>query len=249
MRKPLVLMLLCAALAAAAAWYAAPAGAVTSPLLSIYREETLVTTYYPTSKQETDELKYWVKGGRMRVDVAGRGDVTIVRPELNVVYMINTSRKIYSEASLDLYQRAGRATIAMLGADPTFQWTGRKKKIGAWQCREAVMAQDTGAAGERMKVIWWVTKDNLLNQQLLRQVMSITFGSPSDELANRFFQKLASLDGYPVQTETEIVSGNQGMRKVQTLNKLERRDIADSTFELPPGLTKVVVPVPPGYGG
>ena len=185
----------------------------------------------------------------MRTDAAEGADVTIVRPDLNLVYVINTKRRVYSESPLAVYQQAGRLTMTMLATDPAFQWTGRKKKIAAWSCREVVMAEETGANGDRIKTIWWVTKDPVLTVRLLRHLMTISFGDAIDELATRFYDKLDNVGGFPVQTETEATHGDKSLRRVQTLRKLERREIPDSTFELPPNLTKITVPLPPGFGG
>jgi len=220
-----------------------------TPRYSIYREEVAVTTYFPGFNQETATIKSWVKDEKMRSETADGTDVTIVRSDLDVIYMINMKRLVYSETPLAVYHRAGRLSMAMLAADLAYQWTGRKKKIGAWMCREVILAEQTGQAGERMKTIWWVTKDTLLDVRLLRHFMSITFGSQSDELSTRFYDKLENIDGYPVQTESEVTRGNQSMRKVQTLRKLERREIPDSMFDLPSGLTRITAPLPPGLGG
>ena len=214
--------------------------------LSLYREELMVTVHYPGGQQESEVIKSWIKGVKMRTDAGGGDDITIIRPDKNLVYNINKKRKEYTESPLSLYRKAAKLSMAMLGADPTYRWTNRKKKIGQWSCREVVVAEEDNEFGQKMKTTWWVSNDTGLDHTLLKQIMKITLGDDMDDATMRFFEKLTAIRGYPVQTESQVSHRGQIIKKIHTLRKLERREIPDSMFELPEGLTKIVVPVPEG---
>ncbi len=214
--------------------------------LSIYREETVVTSQYPSGQQTTAATRVWVKGPKMRTEVASSGEVTIVRADLDKVYMINAVRRIYSETPLAIYRKAQRVSLAMLGVDPTYTATNRERKIGHWKCREVVVAEQAGAGGDSLKTIWWMSDDPSLEKRLMRHVMSVSMGLDLDETNSRFFEKLAGIPGYPVQTETTMTHGGTTVKTVNTLQKMERREINDSQFELPEGLTKMNMPPPDG---
>jgi hypothetical protein len=226
-----------AALAASLAWAAGDS--------SFYREEQIVITQSPGGQQMTTLTKSWIKGVKMRTEASG-GDVTIVRPDLQKVYNINLLRKQYVESPYDMYRKAASLSLAVLGASPEYSWTNRKKKIGRWQCREVVVAEETGTGGERLKTIWWVSDDGDLDKSLFRRVLAIGVGDQPDASSKRFFDKLAGIPGYPVQTESSLTRGAQTIKTVNTLQKLERREVEDSLFDLPAGLTKIVVPTPEG---
>jgi hypothetical protein len=107
-----------------------------------------------------------------------------------------------------------------------------------------VLADETSASGDRMQTAWWVTQDIGLDRRVFRHVMTLTSGSDLTEAMARFFEKLANIDGFPVQTESSYTRAGVTYKTVNTLVKLEKREIKDEMFELPPGLTKVVVPLP-----
>jgi len=214
--------------------------------LSLYREEEIVTTQYPGEKQTTTVTRSWIKGVKMRTDTGDGVEISLIRPDQDKVYNINLQRKMYAESPLSVYRKAAKLSLAMLGNDPTYQWTGRQKKIGSWNCREGVVADETAPNGERMKTVWWVSQDVGMDKQLLRHIMSLTMGMELDESTLKAFEKLTNIPGYPVQTETSFTRGGFTLKTVQTLKKIERRTIEDKIFELPEGLTKLNVPVPEG---
>jgi len=214
--------------------------------LSLYREEELITVVYPGSEQSSTVTRSWIKGVKMRTDAEGGNDVTIIRPDLEMVYNINMQRKIYSETPISIYRRAAKLAMPMLAADPTYRVTGRNKKINNWNCREVIVAEETDQFGQKMKTVWWVSNDVGLEKKILRHIMAITFGTETDAMTMRFFEKMTNIDGYPVQTESSMTLRGQTVKKIQTLRKLEKQTIADKTFELPAGLTKINVPIPEG---
>jgi len=231
-------------LAVAGAW----AQTAVMPELSLYQEERVETINYPGGSQGTFTTKSWIKGVKMRTDALEGQDITIIRPDLGVVYNINGARKAYVETPLAIYRKASKQSIAMMaGGDITYRWTGRTKKIGKWSCREVVVSEESNSVGQEMKTIWWVSKDIGLNKQIYRHIMSIALGNEMDAATTKSLEKLTSIDGYPVQQETSIKHHDLTIKQIHTLNKLEQKPIEDSTFDLPSGLTKIAVPVPEGF--
>lgn len=246
MRKVMQIVLLLA-LAAGAIWpLVVQAGNDLVADLSLYREEVLVNVLYPGGEQSSTVTRSWIKGVKMRTDAESGSDITIIRPDLGLVYNINMKRKIYTESPLSIYRRAAKLAMPMLAADPTYRVTGRKKKINNWNCREVIVAEETDRFGQKMKTIWWVSNDVGLEKKILRHIMAITFGTEVDAMTIRFFEKLTNIDGYPVQTESSMTLRGQVIKKIQTLRKLKKMEIEDKMFELPEGLTKIKVPIPEG---
>ncbi len=245
MVKHLHLILALAALAVVAAAAVSLATTEVYNDISIYREEAVSISELPAGQQKTTTTRAWIKGQKMRNE-AGGGEVTILRPDLDKVWNINLLHKTYLELPMSEYRRAARMSLAMLGVDPTYSWTGREKKIGAWKCREAIISDETNPGGDRLKTIWWVSEDAGLDKRLMRHVMSIGAGSDMDPATARFFEKMAGIPGYPVQTETSFTHGATTLKTVNTLQKMERRDIKDSQFELPEGFTRMMMQSPYG---
>ncbi|MDP8225666.1 MAG: DUF4412 domain-containing protein [Candidatus Lernaella stagnicola] len=239
LKRALVLSLIVLSVAVAQ-WAVAQSGTD----LSLYREEQVSVSRYPGGMQMQMVTKSWITNQKMRTDAADGADVTIVRADLDKVYSINMKRKVYSEVPIDVYRRTAKLSLAMLSADPTYRWTNRTKTIGKWKCREVIVAEKTGAAGERMQTVWWVSEDSKLDNRLFRRIMAVTVGSEMDAETARFFEKLANIPGYPVQTESSYTREGTTIKSVNKLIKLERREIDESLFELPGGLTKIVVPMP-----
>ncbi len=212
--------------------------------LSLYREETVKTTQYPGGHEMSTVTKAWIKGQKMRTDAVRGNDVTIIRADLGMLYTINMVRKVYSEAPLEVFRRAAKLSLAMMGKDPTYRWTNREKKIGKWKCREVIIAEETSAMGEHFKTVWWVSEDVGLDNRLFKRIMQVAMGKELDERTAQFFAKLTAIPGYPVRTESSYSRGGAMVKTVNTLQVMERRDIDDSIFEIPPGLTKVVIPLP-----
>lgn len=214
--------------------------------LSLYREEDLITVVYPGGQQSSDITRSWIKGVKMRTDAQNGNDVILYRPDLELVYNINMQRKIYGEMPISLYRQAAKSAMAMLAADAAYRVTGRSKKINNWNCKEVIVAEDTDQFGNKMRTVWWVSNDVGLEKKILRHIMAITFGTESDAMTMRFFEKLTNIDGYPVQTESSMTLRGQTVKKIQTLRKLEKQEIDDKLFELPEGLTKIKSPIPDG---
>jgi len=229
----------CLALSAGLVWAQSAGGE-----LSLYREETVTTTKYPGNLEQTMTTRTWIKGDRMRTEAAEGNDVTIVRPDRGIVYTINAERRVYAETPLELYQRAARLSLMMLGADPAYRWTNRQQKIGAWQCREVILAEATSAHGDRLKTGWWVSEETGFGQATFSRIMRVTSGEDLGAEGEKFFQKLANIPGFPVRTESTFTRGGVTVKTVNTLVKLERREIEESRFDLPDGYTKVVIPTP-----
>lgn len=211
---------------------------------SFYREEVIVATHFPSGQTNTNRTKTWIKGEKMRTEAAGGKDITVIRGDLNLVYIINLERHVYSETSLTMFRQAARGSLLLLGRDPAYQWTNRKKNIGKWSCREVIVADDNYSGGERMLVVWWVSEADEFEKKCQRQVMRLTAGEPDDEAVRQAYDKLLGISGYPIRTETTATRQGVTLQSVQTLEKLERREIDDSLFDLPEGLTKIVMPVP-----
>jgi len=212
--------------------------------LSLYREEVIVSTQFPGGQSHTNRTRSWIKGEKMRTEAAEGRDVTIIRGDLNLVYVINLERHVYTETSLTVFRQAARGSLLMLGRDPAYQWTNRKKNIGKWSCREVVVADENFSGGDRLRVIWWMSEAPELEKKWQRHIMRLTAGAPTEEAVRQSFEKLLGITGFPVRTETTATRQGAMLQSVQTLEKIERRDMDDALFELPAGLTKILVPVP-----
>lgn len=212
--------------------------------LSLYREETVVTAKFPGDFERKSLTRSWIKGDRMRTEVAEGKDITIIRPDLGLVFTINAERKVYAETPIEIFRRAARLSLAILGTDPTYRWTNRTKTIGKWQCREVVLTEESSVHGERLKTTWWIGDDLGFDQTTFARIMKVTTGTDLGPEGEKFLAKLTSIPGFPVRTESSFTRGGITVKTTNTLLKLERREIDDSRFDPPVGYTKIVVPTP-----
>jgi hypothetical protein len=218
--------------------------AQTAPELSLYREEHVSSTRYPGGQEMTTITRTWIKGDKMRTEADEGNDITIVRPDLGKVFTINTKRRIYSDVPLSTFRRGARLSLALLGHDPTYRFTNRKKKIGKWNSREVVLSEQTLENGDRLKTVWWVSDEVKIDLATFKKIMQITAGPEMDAVATRFFSKLDAIGAYPVRAESTFSNGGSTVKTVNTLRVIEPRTVADDRFELPTGLTKMVIPLP-----
>ena len=178
------------------------------PVVSEHLEEkmpdvTLVSEI--SSDTEIQRVNFKIKGTRARMDTEDGTLSTILDPE-NGMTIIDHTDKSYQTIQLDLpdASRLSPEVAAKLASACEMRFTGKKKKIGQWECEEYVVFDsfEKGFPAElQSRAVGWITndvkggaaiqarKDKVAPSQLLKWMAATT----SKEIA---------FPGFAVRTET-----------------------------------------------
>jgi len=199
-------------------------------------------------------MKSYIKGDLLRREAPDGVEVNIFRPDRQLVWLINTTRKSYAEIPFEVFrQNAELELMSMMPPGPDgqphvpdtlYDPTGKTRKIGKWSCKEYKRKNEPKMQGVTSTTTLCVSKETGLPKELTLRIFSITLGKELKPPIQKLLDKITELDGYPVQTTTSITAPQIQSNTTQTLIKVEKRAIPDDIFELPAGYTKINMPTP-----
>jgi hypothetical protein len=180
------------------------------------------------------------------------GTAVIVRADKEMLYQLDTKAKTYSEMTftemrqqmqaageqmkkmqeelkdLPPEQRKmmeGMMAKMMKEKDFDIKRTGEKKKVSGYSCEKVLLLEGGEPAGE-----FWVTKDLGSMKDYAKDWTKLMEGMMQGPMM-KAAKKIAEIDGFVMQMKMGDVGA--------TTTKLEKRNIADSEFEIPAGYKKV----------
>lgn len=207
------------------AWLA-PDAAAQSAGLAI--EQTMELSVIPGQPPMASTQKIWLAPGKIRMEIQGGGIpgmpnmATIIRTDLNKVYMVDDSAKTYMEMPADLAAGATAVQIEMKA-------TGQKKKIKEWNCEEYIITGRGDMADIKMTV--WASEDIKYDDKLRDSLLA----SIKNPMLNSLSEKLRELKGFPVEQSIAINMGGMPTTMATRLNSVAEQKIPDDKFEVPAG--------------
>ena len=185
----------------------------------------------------TSVQKFWYTKDKIRIESPKNDQVTILRFDIEKVYLIKPQKKTYSEMTLDEFRQLAKMGMAMLkqaGGKVTVRKTGETKTINGYKCY-AVEVDNSG-----MKQKMWFSKDLKIGKDLYFEYMK---KMPEVAEAAELIYKDQEIEGIPVLTETEISIMGNTIKSTTKLLKIEKMNPPAKLFELPSGLKKEPSPL------
>jgi hypothetical protein len=209
--------------------------------------ETSVEMPSPPGQQapRQGQVKMWSSADKTRIEQnLTRVSAVITRKDLGKRWVINDAAKTYIEQPLAPPDDA--ATAALMSAaniQVDIKATGNTKKIGEWNCQEYVL---TVSGPMPMVMQIWASPDVKIDTASFYAKMSE--GPGRNPMMGPMVEKMRTITGYPVQTITKVMMGEQAMEMTSTLQKVSLENIDPALFELPAGYAKRELPVRPTPG-
>ncbi len=191
-------------------------------------EQTMELSVIPGQPPMASTQKIWLAPGKIRMEMQGgsmpgMGNMTtIVRTDLNKVYMLDDTAKTYMEMPADLAAGTTAAKIEMRA-------TGQKKKIKEWNCEEYIITGSGEMAEIKMTV--WASEDIKVDEKLRDSLLA----SIKNPMLNSLADKLRELKGFPVEQSIAINMGGMPTTTATRLNSVAEQNIPDDKFEVPAG--------------
>lgn len=212
--------------------------------LGYYLEEENTTPAIFGMRGGPSLTRIWITPDKLCREEGSKRQTTIIRSDLEKIWLIDHSDTTYTELSHDMVQGLAMMGLMMFGVtadsltgapvvpDPLFTKTGQMKMIDSWSCEEFVVAKAAeGSIGNMIeRVGLWISLNTEVPpdfySQMMRRLMG-ELGSEYDDL----FRQIEALQGYPVLIETRAM----GHTVTQTLKHVDQREIPQYKFELPKG--------------
>lgn len=225
---------------------------ISTPLLAqqpgVFIVEETVSTPQEDLPGTADTTRIYLTDNCLRRDEGGKSQTTIVRLDIQKIWMIHHKSQTYSELTSEMFQGLGVMGLMMFGMkidsltglpiipEPLFKKTGSIRKIGKYNCFELVLNKKEAAGliqGLLGSMVLWVSSETGLEKKtygtIMRRMLG-NLGQPYDS----FFHQLEDIGGYPVLVKYRIM----GQDVEQRLLDSKKIEMGPSIFKIPDGYQK-----------
>jgi hypothetical protein len=189
--------------------------------------ESVNTTVDEVGTAQKFTMTIWLKSSWVRVSTSGSaslpGTTMIVRPDLQIHWVLNDSDKTYFEVRLP-DQKAPSNPAGKHPSGSSVHKTGKTKKILGYLCDEYRITHD-----EVSTELWGAR-----SLGALQTALTSAFGEDESE-GEGWTADLASLGVYPMSARTRV---DGVLIESQDVIKIERRSLPADLFSLPEGYRK-----------
>lgn len=188
-----------------------------------------------------EEVTTWLSKDKMRRD---EGDtMTLVRYDMNKIYLINHPKKAYSEIDLPLDMETvlppeAKQMLDQIEVSSSVTDTGETKTINNWQCKKYLVEIAVSMMGMSMPITmdFWTSKDLGIDEDLYKKFYAETLS------LNPMFQDMVDefkkIEGYPVRTEFSMNMMGSEQKNWEEVVSVEKMSAPAGTYDLPEGYTK-----------
>lgn len=224
------------------------AGAADPAAASGYYLEERITTVMDGQPVGPPELiQTWILGDDlMRKDTHQGTRSILFQIAKKTIWVVDHQNRNYVEINADKFQQLAAMGVTMMSTpeqsgDPltgqvSMERTGRKKKIGDWECYE-IRWRDAGQAQDKSRQ--WISDETGFDSKVYAKIFELTFGGAVPEKYSSVLKNLRELNGFPVRTEKSLNLGDKSITRSQTLVKLEKQSLTPAHFQLPEGYQKI----------
>ncbi|MFC1570144.1 hypothetical protein ACFL4L_07910 [bacterium] len=209
-----------------------------------YIEEQVTTPPIFGLPKQTHVTKTWITKSQLRRDEGDKHQTLLIDTQQDQAWLLQHYDSTLMKMDMATFQGLALMSMMMFGVtydtltgdpvipDSIFYQTGRKSRIGDWNCKEVIVQrrQPNPARKGNQPVVMWVTTNSTSNQSLYASILKAMMGPMAKQYAS-FFNQLERLGGYPAELHTRAM----GMEITQKLQILEARDIPESMFIVPSG--------------
>jgi|Deesub1362A_J573_1020465.scaffolds.fasta_scaffold00096_91 hypothetical protein len=196
-----------------------------------------------TQPARDDEVEIWISDDLNRMATHSSKQSTIIDLTKKVMYLVNHTNRTYVEMQLpvDITKYLPDEMAQMVGQmvnSITVQVTptGKKKKIGRWDCDEYDVVMDMMMMKVNMKV--WATTDvpfswEKVSKEMMAQVMAAQLRLNEQALSE--FQKIK---GQWIASETSMSVMGNTVRSTTEVVDITKKDAPAGVYHVPDGYTK-----------
>jgi hypothetical protein len=209
-----------------------------------YIEEEVTTPPIFGLPKNAHLTRTWITNTQLRRDEGDKRQTLLIDTQHNEAWLVRHQDSTLIKMDMTTFQGLALMTMMMFGVtydtltgepvipDSIFYQTGRKSRIGDWNCKEVIVHRqhpDPARKGNQ-PVVMWVTITYGTNRSLYASILKAMMGPLASQYTS-FFDQLERLGGYPAELYTRAM----GMEITQKLQILESRDIPESIFHIPSG--------------
>jgi len=185
----------------------------------------------------------WMAKDKMREDMAESS--TIFRLDLNKIYIIDHSKKTYSEIDFPLefdkvFPPEAKHMMEMIKmTSSSITDTEETQIIRGWKCRKFLIEVEISmmAMNIQMKIEIWTTKDLGIDLNVYKKfsgaILSI---NPFTKDLSEEFKKI---EGFPVLAISSITMTGTETKEREEVVSVEKKEAPASTYNLPQGYEKI----------
>lgn len=206
------------------------------------RHTDAVTIMGKTQPAKDEEGATWMGKEKMRQD-EGESKTTIIRLDLQKIYIIDHSKNTYSEINLpiDLEQilpDQAKQMMQMMQVTPKVTKTEETQKIKDWNCIKYLVDINISMMGMNMpmKMEMWVSKDLGIDLDLYEKFSSQVLSL--QPMFKDFAAEFKKMEGYPVLTLISMKMMGTETNSREEVTSVEKKDAPAGTYDLPEGYTK-----------
>ncbi|MGB2764784.1 MAG: DUF4412 domain-containing protein [Candidatus Aminicenantaceae bacterium] len=184
----------------------------------------------------------WIAKNKMRDDMSETS--MIVRYDLKKIYIIDHSKKAYSEADIPINLEKvlppeTKQMMQMLQVATKFTATDETQKIKSWTCKKYIVEITVSMMGMNMPITMeiWATKDLGIDLKTFHNLYgTILSTTPFTEGLAKEFKKM---EGYPILILYSMVMSGSETKSREEVVSVEKKDAPAGTYDLPQGYKKI----------
>lgn len=191
--------------------------------------------------EKDEETTTWLGKDKMRQDV---GDLTtLIRLDINKMYIVNHSDKTYSEMNLpfsleEILPAETKQMLDTMDISSSITDTGETQTINSWNCKKYLIEISVSMMGMSMPIEMkiWTSKDLGVNLKEFKELYTKTLAA--NPMLKDFIPDFEKMEGFPVLTEFSMdMMGAQQKSREEVLS-VEKMGVPAGTYDLPEGYTK-----------
>ena len=210
------------------------------PAGDLYVEQKVTTSGMMGRPGTTSTQMLWMTKEMLRSEEPEEQRAIIFRLDKNLFYMLNMADKTYQEASSEDFKKMMQMGVGMFrrgeeAGELNIRKTGKREKIGQWNCYQVVMEQPN------MTIDLWLTEEITYDSTLFQKYLEALGGA---FYSKQVLEQWAALKGYPIKSETTFTMGQMKMTSTTLVTKVSTVPIPMDIFSPPPDFKKVPFEMP-----
>jgi len=201
-----------------------------------------VTIMGQTQPAKDEEGATWMAKEKMRED-EGESKSTVIRFDLNKIYVIDHTQKTYSEIDLPIdLEKAlpaeAKQMMQMMQVTANVIDTGETQKIKNWNCKKYLVEVGISMMGMNMpmKMEMWVSKDLEIDLKLYEKFYTEFLAL--QPMFKDFAEEFKKIEGYPVLTLFSMTMMGTETKYQEEVVSVEKKDAPTGTYDPPEEYTK-----------
>lgn len=195
----------------------------------------------------------WIGKDHMRVEDGDK--VTLVRPDLKKVFLLDVKAKTYSALDLPIdvkkYMPADVAPMVemmMAQVKITVTPTTETKKVKDWTATKYTYEMSGMMAGASLKQDIWATKDLAVDAGVWHEMFG-ALQSMNPLAGPSMAAEMKKIEGVPVLTERTQSIGGTAVKSKDEVTSVEQKEPAEGLYDVPKDFTEKPYDPMEGMGG